>query len=87
MENHMGSASLTRRWRRMTLGLTLLLAIIEGGFLLLVTYAKPLLAVSVAGPLTVGLLLGIITTIAGWAIACVYVLWANRAHRGQAVMP
>jgi uncharacterized membrane protein (DUF485 family) len=83
----MGAASLTQRWRRMTLRLTLLLAIIEGGFLLLVTYDKPLLALSVAGPLTLGLLLGIIATIAGWGIACFYVLWANRAQRGQAVAP
>jgi uncharacterized membrane protein (DUF485 family) len=73
-----------QRWRRMTLGLAALLALIEGGFVMLVLYAKPLLARSVAGPLSLGLLLGILATIGGWAVACFYVVWANRAARAGA---
>lgn len=72
-------ALFTPRWRRVTLGLTLLLAIIEGGFLLLVTTAGAWLATPVAGPLSLGLVLGTAATLAGCAIALVYVLWANRA--------
>ena len=53
---------------------------VEAAFMLLVTYDKPLLAVPVSGPLNVGLLLGTLATIAGWGIACFYVLWANHAH-------
>jgi uncharacterized membrane protein (DUF485 family) len=73
------------RWRRMTLGLTLLIAVIEGGFLALVTFDKPLMAQPIDGPLTLGLLLGTLATISGWVIACVYVVWANRADREQVV--
>jgi uncharacterized membrane protein (DUF485 family) len=69
-----------RRWRRVTLGLTALIAAMEIAFVLMVAYAKPLLATPVDGPLTLGLLLGVVTTIAGWAVACGYIIWANRAH-------
>ena len=77
----------TRRWRRMTLSLTLLLVLIEGGYMLLVAYAGPFMAQRVAGPLTLGLALGALATFAGWAIACFYVLWANRAQAAAAVAP
>jgi uncharacterized membrane protein (DUF485 family) len=72
-----------QRWRRMTLTLTAVLVVIEGGFVLLVLYARPLLGMSVAGPLNLGLLLGILATFGGWAVACFYVLWANNAWRAQ----
>ena len=68
------------RWRRMTLWLTALIALLDGGFILLVAYAKPLLAMPVDGPLSLGLLLGALVTIAGWVVAWVYVAWANRAN-------
>ncbi len=72
-----------QRWRRMTLTLTALLVLIEGGFVAMVLYARPLLGISVAGPLNLGLLLGILATFGGWAVACFYVLWANNAWRPQ----
>lgn len=72
-----------QRWRRMTLTLTALLVLIEGGFVAMVLYARPLLGMSVAGPLNLGLLLGILATFGGWAVACFYVLWANNAWRPQ----
>ena len=74
-----------QRWRRMTLTLTALLVLIEGGFVAMVLYARPLLGISVAGPLNLGLLLGILATFGGWAVACFYVLWANNAWRPQDV--
>jgi len=76
--------AMTQRWRRMTLWLVVLMFAVEAGFMLLVTTEKPLLAVPVFGPLNVGLLLGTLATIAGWGIACFYVLWANRAHKQEA---
>ena len=69
-----------KRWRRMTLCLTALIAIIDGGFILLVAYAKPLLATTIVGPLSLGMLLGTLATISGCVIAAIYVAWANRAN-------
>lgn len=72
-----------QRWRRMTLALTAVLVLIEGGFVLMVLYMRPLLGTSIAGPLNLGLLLGILATFGGWAVACFYVLWANNAWRSR----
>jgi uncharacterized membrane protein (DUF485 family) len=60
--------------------LTAILLTIYLGFMLLVAYAKPLLATQVVDGLSVALILGASVIIAAWLLALVYVIWANKHH-------
>ena len=47
------------------------------GFILLVAYAKPLLARIVVPGLSLGILLGALVIVAAWVLIWIYVRWAN----------
>ena len=64
------------RWR-IAVALTVAMMILYFGFILLVAYAKPLLARIVVPGLSLGILLGALVIIAAWVLIWVYVRWAN----------
>jgi uncharacterized membrane protein (DUF485 family) len=72
------AALAARRWR-VALALTLAMLAVYFGFLLLIAFAKPLLARSVTGGLTVGILLGVLVIACAWLFTWIYVRWTN-AH-------
>jgi uncharacterized membrane protein (DUF485 family) len=72
-----------RRWR-VSLGLTLAMMVLYFGFILLIAYNKPLLAVPLVPGLTLGILLGALVIVVSWLLTWVYVRWAN-LHYDRAV--
>ncbi|MCC7034506.1 MAG: DUF485 domain-containing protein [Acidobacteria bacterium] len=67
------------RWR-IAIGLTAAMTAIYVGFILLIAYAKPLLATRIAPGLSLGILLGVLVILAAWLLILVYVRWANRHY-------
>jgi uncharacterized membrane protein (DUF485 family) len=65
-----------RRWR-VALALTALMLAVYFGFILLIAFAKPLLARPLSGGLTLGILLGVCVIVAAWVLTWIYVRWAN----------
>jgi uncharacterized membrane protein (DUF485 family) len=63
------------RWR-VALTLTAALVCVYFGFILLVAYGRPLLAVQVVPGLTLGILLGALVIVASWILTWIYVRWA-----------
>jgi uncharacterized membrane protein (DUF485 family) len=63
------------RWR-VALGLTGAMVVLYFGFILLVAYGRPLLAVQVVPGLTLGILLGALVIVCSWSLTWVYVRWA-----------
>jgi uncharacterized membrane protein (DUF485 family) len=63
------------RWR-MALTLTGAMVVLYFGFILLVAYGRPLLAVRVVPGLTLGILLGALVIVTSWILTWVYVRWA-----------
>ena len=71
--------ALIHRRRRLTRRLALAMVAIYSGFMLLVAFARPLLARPLGeGPLTVGLLAGLGVVLAAFALTACYVRVANR---------
>jgi uncharacterized membrane protein (DUF485 family) len=68
-----------RRWR-LALALTAAMLAVYLGFILLIAFAKPVLATRVTGGLTVGILLGVLVIVAAWLLTWVYVRWANNHY-------
>jgi uncharacterized membrane protein (DUF485 family) len=64
------------RWR-IAIALTIAMMALYFGFILLVAYAKPLLATLVAPGLSLGILLGALVIVAAWVLIWIYVRWAN----------
>lgn len=64
------------RWR-IAIGLTIAMMVLYFGFILLVAYAKPLLASIVVPGLSLGVLLGALVILAAWVLIWIYVRWAN----------
>jgi uncharacterized membrane protein (DUF485 family) len=71
------------QWR-LALALTAAMMAIYFGFVLLVAFAKPLLATLVMPGLSLGILLGALVIVAAWVLIWVYVRWAN-GHYDQTV--
>ena len=67
------------RWR-IAVTLTVAMTVIYVGFILLIAYAKPLLATPVADGLSLGILLGAVVILAAWCLIAIYVRWANRHY-------
>jgi uncharacterized membrane protein (DUF485 family) len=65
-----------RRWR-LALALTAAMLVVYLGFILLIAFAKPVLAARLTGGLTVGILLGVLVIVAAWLLTWTYVRWAN----------
>jgi uncharacterized membrane protein (DUF485 family) len=64
------------RWR-VALVLTIAMMVVYFGFILLVAFAKPLLATLIGPGLSLGMLLGILVILAAWLLIWIYVRWAN----------
>ena len=64
------------QWK-LALRLTSAMMAIYFGFILLVAWAKPLLARQLVPGLSVGILLGALVIVAAWVLIRVYVRWAN----------
>lgn len=71
------------RWR-IAVALTAAMMVLYFGFILLVAYAKPLLAIIVVPGLSLGILLGALVIVAAWVLIWIYVRWAN-AHYDTAL--
>ena len=67
------------RWRIAT-SLTIAMTVIYIGFILLIAYAKPLLATRLADGLSLGILLGALVIVSAWLLIAIYVRWANRHY-------
>ena len=80
------AASLRRldraRWR-MVVGLTGAMVLLYFGFIALVAYGRPILAIQVVPGLTLGILLGAIVILTSWLLTWFYVWWANRHYDPQ----
>ncbi|HEY7613516.1 MAG TPA: DUF485 domain-containing protein [Gemmatimonadales bacterium] len=63
------------RWR-VALALTAAMVVLYFGFILLIAYGRPLLAVQVVPGLTLGILLGALVIVVSWILTWVYVRWA-----------
>ena len=64
------------QWRLAVL-LTAAMMAIYFGFIALVAFAKPLLAVVLIPGLSLGILLGTLVILSAWVLIWVYVRWAN----------
>ncbi len=69
----------TARWR-VALALTAAMVLLYFGFILLVAYGRPLLAVQVVPGLTLGILLGALVIVLSWLLTWVYVRWAAKHY-------
>jgi uncharacterized membrane protein (DUF485 family) len=67
------------RWR-IAVALTVAMMALYFGFILLVAYAKPLLAHVVVPGLSLGILLGALVIVAAWVLIWIYVRWANTTY-------
>ena len=67
------------RWR-IAITLTVAMTVVYVGFILLIAYAKPLLATPIADGLSLGILLGALVILTAWLLIAVYVRWANRHY-------
>ena len=68
-----------RRWR-LALALTAAMLVVYLGFILLIAFAKDVLAARLTGGLTVGILLGVLVIVSAWVLTWVYVRWANQVY-------
>lgn len=64
------------QWR-LALTLTAAMMAVYFGFILMVAFAKPLLATLLLPGLSLGTLLGALVIVAAWVLIWVYVRWAN----------
>ena len=70
------------RWR-VALTLTGATALLYFGFIALVGFGRPLLAIQVMPGLSLGILLGALVIVASWVLTWVYVRWANTVYDPQ----
>ncbi|HEY8232636.1 MAG: DUF485 domain-containing protein [Vicinamibacterales bacterium] len=71
------------QWR-LALRLTTAMMAVYFGFILLVAWAKPLLARQLVPGLSLGILLGALVIVSAWVLIRIYVRWAN-SHYDAAV--
>jgi uncharacterized membrane protein (DUF485 family) len=67
------------RWR-MALGLTGAMVLLYFGFIALVAFGRPLLAIQLAPGLSLGIVLGAFVIVASWVLTWIYVRWANHVY-------
>jgi uncharacterized membrane protein (DUF485 family) len=70
------------RWR-VVLSLTGAMVLLYFGFIGLVAYGRPILAIRVVPGLTLGILLGAVVILTSWLLTWFYVWWANRHYDPQ----
>lgn len=73
-------ARLAAARRRVAGALTAAVVVVYFGFILLIAYAKPLLATQLRPGLSLGILLGALVILVSWLSTWVYVRWANRSY-------
>jgi uncharacterized membrane protein (DUF485 family) len=64
------------RWR-VALTLTGAMILLYFGFIALVAFGRPILAVRVTPGLSLGILLGALVIVISWVLTWIYVWWAN----------
>jgi uncharacterized membrane protein (DUF485 family) len=69
--------ALARAQWRLALTLTVAMMAIYFAFILLVAWAKPVLAAQIVPGLSLGILLGALVIVSAWGLIWVYVRWAN----------
>jgi uncharacterized membrane protein (DUF485 family) len=67
------------RWR-IALGLTGAMILLYFGFIALVAFGRPLLAIQLVPGLSLGILLGAVVIVVSWLLTWVYVHWANSVY-------
>jgi uncharacterized membrane protein (DUF485 family) len=72
--------SLVRKRWSVSIVLTALLFLLYYGYILLIAYDKPLLAVKLGQHTTLGIVLGALTIVGSWVLTVVYVVWANTSY-------
>jgi uncharacterized membrane protein (DUF485 family) len=72
-------ALVRKRWS-VSIVLTILLFVLYYGYILLIAYDRPLLAVRVGRFTTLGIVLGALTIVGSWVLTVVYVVWANTGY-------
>jgi len=72
--------ALAARRMRVAGALTAAVVVVYFGFILLIAYAKPLLASLLLPGLTLGILLGALVIVISWLLTWLYVRWANRRY-------
>jgi len=70
-------ALLSRQRWRIAVALSAAMILVYFGFVLLIAFDKPRVAVLLAPGLSLGILLGALVIVATWIITWVYVRWAN----------
>jgi uncharacterized membrane protein (DUF485 family) len=75
--NGPGLEAIAGRQRRVALSLTAAMIALYFGFILLIAYAKPLLARKIVPGLSVGIVLGALVIVGSWTLTWIYVRWAN----------
>lgn len=70
------------RWR-VAIALTAAMVTVYFGFILLIAYARPVLARRIVPGLSLGILLGALVIVATWILTWVYVRWANTRYDAE----
>jgi uncharacterized membrane protein (DUF485 family) len=70
------------RWR-MAFTLTGATVLVYFGFIALVAFGRPLLAIQVVPGLSLGILLGALVIVASWILTWIYIRWANTVYDPQ----
>ncbi len=70
------------RWR-VALTLTTIMVLVYFGFIALIAFDKPLLALRITPGLTLGILLGVLVIVSSWLLTWVYVRWANTRYDAE----
>jgi uncharacterized membrane protein (DUF485 family) len=66
--------------RRVALALTGAVMLVYFGFISLIAWNKPLLAIQLTPGLSLGILLGALVIVTCWILTWVYTRWANRTY-------
>jgi uncharacterized membrane protein (DUF485 family) len=70
------------RWR-VAIALTGAMVLMYFGFIALVAFGRPLLAIQLVPGLSLGILLGALVIVVSWLLTWVYVRWANNVYDPQ----
>ena len=80
IERHAALERLAARRARVAGLLTAAVMAVYFGFILLIAFAKPLLATLLAPGLSLGIALGALVIVLSWLLTFAYVRWANRHY-------
>ena len=83
MSDHEALRRLDRARWRMALLLTGGVVVLYLGFIGLVAYGRPILALQLVPGLSLGILLGALVIVGSWLLTWVYVRWANTHYDPQ----